>query len=285
MCDAIVVGNGRREGELLISKPDRPKKCADELGVLFPLNTDKAHDFGEWNPVEFLALISHELRNPVQAILGWTEIVERGPTDAEASAHAIGVIKRNAIRQAEMISQLTTFSRLNIGGLSLRSLPVALGSTIEAAIETVTPQSKAKNVDLRIVVDPFEDGIIGDPVWLQHVFTNLLSNAIKFTPTGGRVDISCKKTENHAEVGVTDTGAGIGEDFLPYVFDRFRRGPNSASATDGLGLGLAIARYVVEAHGGSIYAYSSGLGRGSTFTVCLPFEAVGAATKEDTPNR
>jgi len=238
------------------------------------LNSDKAHSFGEWNPVEFLALISHELRTPVQAILGWTEIVERGPADPEASAHAIGIIKRNAIRQAEMISQLTSFSRLNIGGLSLRSLPVALGPTIEAAIETMTPQSKAKNVDLRRVIDPFEPEVIGDSVWLHHVFTNLLSNAIKFTPTGGRVELSCKTTEKYAEVTVTDTGAGISEDFLPRVFDRFRRGPNNASTTEGLGLGLAIARYVVEAHGGSISAHSGGLGLGSTFTVYLPMVAV-----------
>jgi two-component system CheB/CheR fusion protein len=249
------------------------------------LNTDKAHGFGEWNPIEFLALISHELRSPVQAILGWTEIVERGPVDPQASAHAISIIKRSAMRQAEMISQLTTFSRLNVGGLSLRSQPVALGPIIEAAIEMITPQAKAKNVKLRVAIDPFEDRVMGDPVWLQQVFTNLLSNAIKFTPTGGRVEISCKKTENHAEVTVTDTGAGIGEDFLPYVFDRFKRGPNSTSATDGLGLGLAIARYVVEAHGGSISAYSSGLRHGSTFTVHLPFVEVTPATKEDPPNR
>jgi two-component system CheB/CheR fusion protein len=248
------------------------------------LNSHKANSCGEWNPLEFLALISHELRNPVQAILGWTEIVERGPADAEASAHAISVIKRSAMRQAEMISQLTTFSRLNIGGLSLRSQPVALGSTIEAANEMMRPQAKAKNVNLRVSVDPFEDGVIGDPVWLQQVFTNLLSNAIKFTPTGGRVELSCKKSENRAEVKVTDTGAGISQDFLPCVFDRFRRGPNSTSVTDGLGLGLAIARYIVEAHGGGISAHSSGPGQGSTFTVYLPFVAV-PATKEDTPNR
>ena len=244
------------------------------------MNNDKAHSFGEWNPVEFLALISHELRNPLQAILGWTEIVERGPADPEASAHAISIIKRSAVRQAEMISQLTTFSRLNIGGLSLRSHTVALGPTIEAAIEMITPQAKAKNVSLRVVLDPFEDGVIGDAVWLQQVFTNLLSNALKFTPTGGRVELSCKKTENCAEVTVTDTGAGISEDFLPCVFDRFKRGPNTTSATDGLGLGLAIARYVVEAHGGSICAHSSGLGHGSTFTVHLPFVAVAPSTND-----
>jgi signal transduction histidine kinase len=242
-----------------------------ESGDLFPLNNDKAHSFGEWNPVEFLALISHELRNPLQAILGWTEFVERGPADPQASARAIGIIKRNAMRQAEMISQLTTFSRLNIGGLSLRSQPVTLGPMIEAANEMMIPQAKAKHVDLQVVIDPFEDRLMGDPVWLQQVFTNLLSNAIKFTPTGGRVELSCKKTEKRAEVAVTDTGGGISQDFLPFVFDRFRRGPNSASATDGLGLGLAIARYIVEAHGGSISAQSGGLGRGSTFTVFLPF--------------
>jgi signal transduction histidine kinase len=245
------------------------------------LDNDKANGFAEWNPVEFLALISHELRSPIQAILGWTEIVERGPIDPEASARAIRIIKRSAMRQAEMISQLTQFSRLNLGGLSLGSQPVALGPTIEAAIEMTTPQASAKNVNLRAVIDPLEDVVIGDSVWLQQVFTNLLSNAIKFTPTGGRVDLSCTKTENRAEVTVTDTGHGISEEFLPYVFDRFRRGPNNISGGDGLGLGLAIARYVVEAHGGRISAHSNGLGLGAVFSVHLPFAAAAPSTNED----
>ncbi len=172
-----------------------------------------------------------------------------------------------------MISQLTHFSSLNIGGLSLGSQPVALGPTIEAAIETMTPQARAKNVNLRAVIERFEDAVIGDPVWLQQVFTNLLSNAIKFTPPGGHVEICCTKIENDAHVTVTDTGQGISEEFLPCVFDRFRRGPTKISGDDGLGLGLAIARYVVEAHGGSICAHSGGLGWGSTFTVHLPLVA------------
>jgi signal transduction histidine kinase len=137
----------------------------------------------------------------------------------------------------------------------------------------MTPQARTKNVKLRAVIDPLEDVVIGDPVWLQQVFTNLLSNAIKFTPLGGRVELSCTKTENRAEVTVTDTGHGISEEFLPCVFDRFRRGPINISGNDGLGLGLAIARYVVEAHGGSICAHSKCLGHGSTFTVHLPFAA------------
>ncbi len=241
------------------------------------MKIDKANSCGEWSPVEFLALISHELRSPIQAILGWAEMVDRGPIDLETSAHAIQVIKRNARRQAEMISQLTQFSRLNLGGLNLGSQPVSLASTIEAAIETMTPQATAKNVDLRAVIDRFEDAVMGDPVWLQQVFTNLLSNAIKFTPPGGFVGLCCTKGENDAQVTVTDTGHGISEEFLPRVFDRFRRGPIKISGDDGLGLGLAIARYVVEAHGGSICAHSSGLGRGSTFTVHLPFVASGVA--------
>ena len=119
--------------------------AARELGVLFPLKTDKGNGCGEWSPVEFLALISHELRNPIQAILGRAEIVDSGPIDPETSAHAIQVIKRNAKRQAEMISQLTHFSRLNIGGLSLGSQSVALGPIIEAAIETMTnPYAESK---------------------------------------------------------------------------------------------------------------------------------------------
>jgi signal transduction histidine kinase len=238
------------------------------------LKTDSANGCSEWSPVEFLALISHELRSPIQAILGWAEIVDSEPIDPETSAHAIQIIKRNAKRQVEMISQLTHFSRLNLGGLRLGAQPVALVPTIEAAIETMTPQAQAKSVNLQAVVDPFEDAIIGDQVWLQQVFTNLLSNAIKFTPPGGRVELCCTKRENDAKVTVTDTGHGISEEFLPCVFDRFRRGPIKTNGDDGLGLGLAIARYIVEAHGGSIGAHSNGLGSGSTFTVHLPFVLV-----------
>ncbi|MDX6402721.1 MAG: hypothetical protein QOH70_176 [Blastocatellia bacterium] len=238
------------------------------------MKTDQGNSCGEWSPVEFLALISHELRSPIQAILGWAEIVESGPIDHETSAHAIQVIKRNAKRQVEMISQLTHFSRLNLGGLRLGAQPVALVPTIEAAIETMTPQARTKNVILRAEIERFEDAVIGDPVWLQQVFTNLLSNAIKFTSSGGRVELRCTKKENGAEVTVTDTGHGISEEFLPSVFDRFRRGPIKTSGDDGLGLGLAIARYIVEAHCGSIGAHSNGLGCGSMFTVHLPFVLV-----------
>ncbi|HMJ25358.1 MAG TPA: HAMP domain-containing sensor histidine kinase [Pyrinomonadaceae bacterium] len=238
------------------------------------MKTDQGNSCGEWSPVEFLALISHELRSPIQAILGWAEIVESGPIDHETSAHAIQVIKRNAKRQVEMISQLTHFSRLNLGGLRLGAQPAALVPTIEAAIETMTPQARTKNVILRAEIEQFEDAVIGDPVWLQQVFTNLLSNAIKFTSSGGRVELRCTKKENDAEVTVTDTGHGISEEFLPCVFDRFRRGPIKTNGDDGLGLGLAIARYIVEAHGGSIGAHSNGLGCGSTFTVHLPFVLV-----------
>src|SRR6266850_3438972 len=141
----------------------------------------------------------------------------------------------------------------------------------------MTPPAKAKNVNLRAVIDRFEGTIISDPIWLRQVFTNFLSNAIKFTPPGGRVELCCTKRQNDAQVTVNDTGQGISEEFLPCVFDRFRRGPTKISGDDGLGLGLAIARYVVEAHGGSICAHSSGLGRRSTFTVHPPFVASGAA--------
>jgi signal transduction histidine kinase len=143
------------------------------------LKTDQGNSCGEWSPVEFLALISHELRSPIQAILGWAEIVESGPIDHETSAHAIQVIKRNAKRQVEMISQLTHFSRLNLGGLSLGSQPVVLGPIIEAAIETMTPQAQAKSVNLQAVVDPFEDAIIGDQAVVRFVLHLGLRGSMK----------------------------------------------------------------------------------------------------------
>jgi signal transduction histidine kinase len=155
-------------------------------------------------------------------------------------------------------------------GLRLDSKQVAIVSTLESVVETMMPQASAKEVELRAELAHSETCVIGDAARLHQVFTNMLANAIKFTPPGGRVEVRCTEGETHAEVKVSDTGCGIGPEFLPYVFERFRQETIDSSERSGLGLGLAIARYLVEAHGGKIYADSNGVGHGSTFTVHLP---------------
>jgi two-component system CheB/CheR fusion protein len=223
----------------------------------------------EWTPDEFLAMVSHELRNPISAILGWADIVSAKYIDAETSAHAIAAIQHSALLAANLINHLMDFSRINNGTFKLDVQEIALVSTIEAAIEITKPQAKAKAIELEAELPECPTQIVGDAARLQQVFTNLISNAIKFTPPGGRVQVRVE-CRDQAEITVTDTGRGISAEFLPFVFDRFRQQVAETTEAGGLGLGLAIARHLVEEHGGRIYASSAGSGKGATFTVCLP---------------
>jgi len=223
----------------------------------------------EWTPDEFLAVVSHELRNPITAILGWADIVSAESADAEISEHAIEVIKRSALHAANLVNQLMDFSRIRNGGLKLSAQKISLVSILEAAIEMMKPQASAKAIKLEAKLSECPTPIVGDATRLQQVFTNLLSNAIKFTPAGGRVQVRVEY-RNQAEITVSDTGRGISAEFLPFVFDRYRQQEAETAEAGGLGLGLAITRYLVEEHGGTIYANSAGIGKGATFTVCLP---------------
>jgi len=240
-----------------------------EISMVEHFGSDRTTN-SEWGQAEFLAMIAHELRNANQVILGWVEIADTGPVNAETSARAFEVIKRNAQLQVELVNQLMDSSWPTKRGLRLDSKQVAIVSTLESVVETMMPQASAKDIELRAELEHSKACVIGDAARLHQVFTNMLANAIKFTPPGGRVEIRCTEGKTHAEVKVSDTGRGICPEFLPYVFDRFRQETIDASERSGLGLGLAIARYLVEAHGGRIYADSNGQGHGSTFTVHLP---------------
>lgn len=235
-------------------------------------NSDMTINAG-WSPDEFLAMVSHELRNPTWVILGWADVIIKKQVDAETLARATETIKRNAQLQAKLINQLLDFARINSCGLSLEAQNVALVSMLESAIETMTPQAMAKRIELHVELERSAASVIGDPFRLQQVFTNLLSNAIKFTPHGGRVEVQFECRGDYAEITVSDTGRGISAEFLPYVFDRFRQERAETTGHGGLGLGLAIAQYLVEEHGGRIYADSHGEGKGATFMVCLPLES------------
>jgi PAS domain S-box-containing protein len=220
---------------------------------------------------EFLATVSHELRTPLNAIVGWAAILRRRAVDADTAARAVETIERNALAQTQLIEDLLDISRIITGRMRLDVQPVEVPLVIQAAVEAIRPAADAKGIRLQVVLDPKAGLVSGDPNRLQQVVWNLLSNAVKFTPKGGRVQVRLERINSYTEITVSDTGKGISSEFLPYVFDRFRQADSSYTRVHGgLGLGLAIVRQLVELHGGSVEAQSSGEGYGATFTVKLP---------------
>jgi PAS domain S-box-containing protein len=226
---------------------------------------------------EFLATLSHELRTPLTAMLGWTRMLRMNQLDERTSVHALETIERNVRAQTQLIEDLLDVSRIITGKLRLDTDPVELVPVIEAAIASIQPAAEAKEITIERVIDPTASPVLGDPARLQQVVWNLLANAVKFTPKGGRVTIALRSDESYVSINVTDTGMGISQDFLPYVFDRFRQADSSSTrAHGGLGLGLAIVRHLVELHGGTVGATSDGTQRGASFSVNLPVMTVNA---------
>ncbi|MHC5769679.1 MAG: PAS domain-containing protein [Nostoc sp.] len=219
---------------------------------------------------EFLAVLSHELRSPLNPILGWTKLLQTRKFNETKTAEALATIERNAKLQTQLIDDLLDVAKILRGKLSIEATPVNLASVIESAIDTVSTAAIAKSIALHPVL-PNIGQVSGDSNRLQQIVWNLLSNAIKFTPNGGRVEIRLQPLDNQAEIIVSDTGKGINPEFLPYIFESFRQEDVSVTRKyGGLGLGLAIVRQLVEAHGGTIMADSAGEGLGATFTVQLP---------------
>ncbi len=220
---------------------------------------------------EFLAIVSHELRSPLNAMLGWARLLRERKFNEATTARAIDIIERNARLQTNLIEDLLDVSRIIRGQLSLQVHPVNLVQMIEAAINTVKPAADAKAIRLESVLEPNFGSVWADANRLQQVLSNLLSNAIKFTPKGGRVELRLERSRDAVEITVKDTGIGINPDFLPYIFDRFRQADTTSTRSHGgLGLGLAIVHHLVELHGGIIHAESGGEGQGAKFTVQLP---------------
>ncbi|HMX29030.1 MAG TPA: PAS domain S-box protein, partial [Blastocatellia bacterium] len=220
---------------------------------------------------DFLAMISHELRAPLTAILGWAQMLRSGTLDRASAERALTTIERNAKSQAHLVGDLLDASRIATGKLSLETKPVELLSVVDAAVDAVRPSVEAKNLRMQIVLEPWVGPFVGDPERLKQVVWNLLSNAIKFTPAGGLIEVRLERLENKALLIVSDTGQGIDPEFLPHIFDRFRQADSSSRRQQGgLGLGLAIVKHIVELHGGAIYAYSRGRGQGSDFMITLP---------------
>ena len=232
---------------------------------------------------EFLTTVSHELRTPLNAVLGWASLLLEQTTDP-ATRHPLEVIRRNALAQAQLVSDLLDVAQAINGRLRMTRGPVEVARVVEAALDAVRPAAAAKKITLETRTDPGTLALEGDADRLQQVIWNLLSNAVKFTPRGGVVGVEIGGDAANIVVRVTDTGSGIPTGFLPFLFDRFTQADSSATrAHGGLGLGLSIARHLVELHGGSIAAANREGARGAVFTVSLPTSAAAAAPEAREP--
>ena len=220
----------------------------------------------------FLATVSHEIRSPLNAVLGWARILtERTDVAPDVLARALRVIERNASAQARMIDDLLDVARIASGKLRLEMQPVDLVAVALTTIDVVALSAKTKQIELRTRLDPGTPRVLGDQQRLQQIIWNLLSNAVKFTDPGGTIEVSITRSGPHARVVVSDTGRGISAEFLPFVFERFRQSDtSSAKRFGGLGLGLALVRELVELHGGTVAAESAGEGSGATFRIDIP---------------
>jgi CheY-like chemotaxis protein/anti-sigma regulatory factor (Ser/Thr protein kinase) len=221
---------------------------------------------------EFLATVSHELRTPLHAILGWAQVFQvPGLVKPDEIARGVDAIQRNARAQVRLIDDLLDLSRIMGGRVRLDLQRLMLHAVVEAALDSAQPAAMVKGIQIEHVLDPVAGAVSGDAARLQQVVWNLLSNAIKFTPNGGRVQVTLERVNSNIELTVSDTGIGIAPEFVPMLFDRFSQQDTSIRRTyGGLGLGLAIAKHLVELHGGTLRAKSEGQGRGSSFTVSLP---------------
>jgi len=230
---------------------------------------------------QFLATLSHELRGPVHAIAGWTQILRSGGLDTEKRARALDVIERNAQAQAQLIGDLLDISRISSGKLRLETRPTYPVESVEAALAAVLPAAEAKGVRVERSLDPGAGPVLADSDRLQQIVVNLLGNAIKFTPRGGWVEVRLEGDGGGVRIQVRDSGEGIDPEVLPHVFDSFWQADASTTRQQGgLGLGLAIVRQLVELHGGGVAAASPGKGQGAVFTVTLPLVRPREATKE-----
>jgi signal transduction histidine kinase/CheY-like chemotaxis protein len=288
-------GAGALLGGLFFGHPDptffheRDERLVAGLAAHAAIALDNAHLYREAREAraaaeaanglkdEFLATLSHELRTPLTAIVGWADLLHRGKLTPDETTRAVDTIIRSATAQNQIINELLDVSRIITGKLQLDLRPVDIAEVVIAAIGTVTPAANAKGIRLQLIQNPAGSTVMGDPERLQQIFWNLFSNAIKFTSKNGRVRVSVESVGSAVEVVVTDNGLGIDAEFLPHVFDRFTQEDSSSTRqVRGLGLGLSIARQLVELHGGSIVGESPGVGHGSTFTARFPRSPVTA---------
>ena len=264
-----------REAELQAQLEDRSRLLSNEKQARS--DAERANRLKD----EFLATISHELRNPLNAIMGWAHMMRLGKLTPANVERAVETIYRNAKSQSQLVADLLDVSRIISGKLRLDVRTVDLLYIVSAAIDSIRPAAEAKGIRLQTILDPAAGPISGDADRLQQIVWNLLTNAVKFTPKGGRIQVQLRRINSHVEIVVTDSGIGISQEFLPHVFDRFRQADASTTRMHGgLGLGLSIVRQLVDLHGGTVGVQSEGEGKGATFTISLPF--VGVVTNHET---
>ncbi len=277
--------------DIYLTEPLEPKELETVVGVLLKLRRTEAAALETERVAraeaeeatrlkdEFLANLSHELRTPMNIIIGWAHLLKAGPLNDQQKLRAAEAIERAARSQAQLIEDLLDVSRIVTGKFRLKMQDVNISSVLSVAVESLRLVAASKQVTLTALVADPQVLVRGDSDRLQQVFWNLLSNAVKFTPAGGRVDVQLEQTGTHVQIKVMDTGIGIGREFLPYVFDRFRQADSTSTRQHtGMGLGLAIVRHVVELHGGKVKADSPGENLGSTFTITLPLMALSSQT-------
>ncbi|HQU86775.1 MAG TPA: ATP-binding protein, partial [Pyrinomonadaceae bacterium] len=238
---------------------DREKQARDEA-----VEANRAKDF-------FLAFVSHELRSPLNAILGWSKILLTKKVDEEMQKNALETIERSARSQAKLINDLVDSARIASGKLRLEFIPVNLFEIIRTVYNSQKPVAESKEISLELSSEREEIPIFGDANRLQQVFNNLVSNALKFTPSGGKISLQVQTSNNAVKVLISDTGQGIDAEALPDIFRQFSQGSGETIADKGgLGLGLSIVKILVEKHNGKVTAESEGIGKGTTFSVILP---------------
>lgn len=252
---------------LLLDADERKQARPEPAAEAKPQEADRHRD-------DFLSVLSHELRSPIGAILMWVRLLQQGGFDASGSGRALTIIERSARALERIVEDLLHVSRISAGKLSLALQTLDLGAVVDAAVEAAEADAASKGVALKLTRSATPIQLRGDPVRLQQAIANLLSNATKFTPSGGHVTVAVLALEDKTLLRVSDDGAGMSPEFLPWAFERFRQqDSSSARGQHGLGLGLYIVRHLIELHGGSVTAESPGRGAGSTFTVSLPSAA------------
>jgi PAS domain S-box-containing protein len=261
---------------------DDDLRVAHDLATRAALAIDVAQTYHQLHSAnrlkdEFLATLSHELRTPLNAVLGYARMLQSGAISQEKIPQALEVIDRNAGALAQIVEDVLDVSRIVLGKARLKMQPTDAAAVVEDAVATIRPAAELKGLTLKCSLGHGTAGVIGDHSRLQQVVWNMLSNAVKFTPRGGRVDVRVTQDDSHVEIIVSDTGIGFPPSFRPHVFERFRQAESGTTRLHGgLGLGLAIARHIVEMHGGTIEAESRGENTGATFTVVLPLSKVSA---------
>jgi signal transduction histidine kinase/ActR/RegA family two-component response regulator len=278
--EAVGAGEKAVQARLVVEQLNVQLREANERLVVAMVQAQTAEEQAEQASRlkdDFLATVSHELRTPLNAVIGWARLLMSKQLTTERAAHALETIERNAASLAHIIDDLLDVSRIIAGTLHLAPQPVDLVAVTQSALDVVRPLAVDKQIDLRFSPEPGATALVsGDGGRLLQVTWNLLANAVKFTPEGGRVDVSVERVGSSIEMHIADTGQGMSAEFLPHVFERFRQADGAPSRRHaGLGLGLAIARQLVELHGGTVHAASEGVGRGATFTIRLPI--LGAA--------